>query len=255
MPVLGKPDDLRTFDETETAKAGCNYGRQTAEGPCAYPTRKEIEQGCLAGRNLEICWLSDWVDGFFMHVQGSGRVQLDDGTTMRLSYAAKSGQPYVAIGGVLVQRGVLTRDTMSMQSLKAWMKSNPNEARELMWQNPSYIFFRETGAAPENRGSIGAGKVHLTPHRSIAIDASHYLYGTPLWLETATPAESPGSAQPFHHLMIAQDTGSAIQGLVRGDVYWGWGEEAAIIAGHMKSSGKMTALLPRAVVERLGLMT
>jgi membrane-bound lytic murein transglycosylase A len=257
VPVYRKPDDLQIFDAVESQTLGLASGKRTAKGPQAYDTREAIETGSLSGRHLEICWLNDWTDAFFMHIQGSGRVELDDGTTIRLGYAAKSGRPYVAIGSVLAAQGVLPRETISMQSLTKWMKANSAEARILMWQNPSFIFFRELDAIPEYLGAMGGGKVHLTPERSLAIDANHYLYGTPLWLETTTPpeslCESLGGQQVFHRLMIAQDTGSAIRGLQRGDVYWGWGAEAALRAGHMKSPGQITALLPLAVVARLGL--
>ncbi len=255
VPVYGKPSDLVAFDAAESLSSGLGFGRRTAAGPQPYDTRKQIENGSLAGQGLEICWLSDWISTFFMHIQGSGRVELEDGSSLRLAYAAKSGQPYVAIGSVLLEKGLIARENLSMQSLTSWMKIHPMESRALMWKNPSYIFFREMLSTPENLGAMAAGKVHLAPQRSLAIDANHYLYGTPLWLETTTPPESPGGEMAFDHLMIAQDTGSAIRGLLRGDVYWGWGEEAALIAGHMKSPGRMTALLPHAVVHRLGLPT
>ncbi len=253
VPVYRKPADLMAFDPVESQSVGFAFGKHGTNGPVPYDTREEIERGSLKGQGLEICWLNDWIPAFFMHIQGSGRVQLEDGSSLRLSYAAKSGHPYVAIGSVLLERGQLTRENLSMQSLVAWMKTNPGESRALMWQNPSYIFFREMPLTPENLGAMGAGKVHLMPQRSLAIDASHYLYGTPLWLETTTPPESPNGEKTFDRLMIAQDTGSAIRGLLRGDIYWGWGYEAALIAGHMKSPGRMTALLPIAVARRLGL--
>jgi membrane-bound lytic murein transglycosylase A len=253
VPVYGKPRDLVAFDAAETQSTGLAFGKRNTHGPQPYDTRQEIENGSLSGQGLEICWLSNWIDAYFMHIQGSGRVQLDDGTPLRLGYAAKSGRPYVAIGSVLLNRGLISRENLSMQSLMAWMRTNPAESRHLMWQNPSYIFFREVTGIAEDLGAMGAGKVQLVPQRSLAIDANHYLYGTPLWLETTTPPEATGGVQTFDHLMIAQDTGSAIRGLLRGDVYWGWGEEAARIAGHMKSPGRMTALLPVPVAQRLGL--
>ncbi len=254
VPVYRKPADLVAFDPVESQSTGFAFGKRGTHGPAPYDTREEIERGSLAGQGLEICWLSDWISAFFMHIQGSGCVKLEDGSSLRLTYAAKSGHPYVAIGSVLLERGQLTRENLSMQSLIAWMIANPGESRALMWQNPSYIFFSEMPETPDGLGAIGAGKVHLMPQRSLAIDASHYLYGTPLWLETTTPPEAPGGRQVFNRLMIAQDTGSAIRGLLRGDVYWGWGDDAAIIAGHMKSPGRMTALLPIPVVQRLGLL-
>ena len=253
-PVLRKPSDLVAFTHQEQQQTGLAYGRRTTTGAVAFEDRRAIEQGSLANQGLEICWLSSWIDAFFLHVQGSGRVTLQDGSMIRLSYAAKSGLPYQAIGGILVERGILTRQTMSMQSLRQWMQQHPAEAHELMWKNPSYIFFRELEMVDGNLGAVGAGKVNLTPHRSLAIDKQHFLYGTPIWLETQLPPEAAGGAEPFEHLMIAQDTGSAIRGLARGDVYWGWGDTAAQVAGHMKSSGTMTILLPHAVIKRLQLL-
>ena len=131
--------------------------------PAGYFTRREIEEGALQGRGLEIVWLKSWVDAFFIHVQGSGRIRFADGSTMRLAYGAKSGQPYTGIGGVLVERGVLTKDNMSMQALRAWMKDNPGQARKLMWENRSFIFFREVKVDDPSLGAPGAQQVSLTP--------------------------------------------------------------------------------------------
>lgn len=253
VPVYRKPPDLVAFSPEETASAGVSYGRRTSTGPVAYDTRQAIECGSLSGLGLEICWLKDWVDAFFMHIQGSGRVCLAGGGEIRLSYAAKSGRPYQSIGAILVQRGAMKPDAVSMQSLRSWMKANPKAARALMWENPSYVFFREQEVVDPALGAMGAAKVNLTPRRSLAVDRSYWQFGTPMWLETQTPAEDPNGRQPFCQLMIAQDTGSAIKGLARGDVYWGWGEEAAQIAGHMKSQGRIIALLPKPVARRLGI--
>lgn len=253
VPVYEKPKDLVAFTVEEQAVTGLSYGRRVVGKPQAYDTRKDIETGTLAAKVPVICWLSDWVDAFFMHVQGQGRVALPDGTFLRLSYAGKAGHPYTGIGHVLVERGVATRDTMSMQVLRNWMKQNPAEARTLMWQNKSYIFFQKADVTDPALGGIGAAKVNLTPLHSLAVDRAFWMFGTPLWIETNLPPEARNGATLFQRLMIAQDTGSAIKGVVRGDVFWGAGEEAAHLAGHMKSQGHMTALLPNAVVKALGL--
>lgn len=255
VPLYRKPDDLVPFSEAEEAATGLKYGLRQGGVALPYPERRAIEEGALAGRGLEICWLRSWEEAFFMQVQGSGRVRLPNGTALRLSYAAKSGLPYTSIGGLLVERGTISRAEMSMQSLKVWMNNHPTEARQLMWQNKSFVFFRALSSADTTLGAIGAGRVPLTPHRSLAVDRSNWMFGTPMWIETTYPPEAERSNPDFRQLMIAQDTGSAIRGFVRGDTYWGWGEEAAVIAGHMKSPGCMTVLLPHAVCARLELPT
>ncbi len=254
VPVYGKPADLVSFMLDEVQNSGLTYGRRLRGEPAPYDTREKIEKGSLAGQGLEICWVRDWTDAFFMHIQGSGRVKLQDGPEIRLAYAAKTGLPYTGIGSVLLKRGIGTPETMSMQFLKQWMKDHPSEARDLMWHNQSYVFFQEITVKDPGLGAIGAAKVNLTPRRSLAVDRYYWMFGTPVLLDTTTPPESPGGSQPFVELMIAQDTGTAIKGLARGDVYWGWGVEAALIAGHMKSPGRMTVLLPPAVGRKHGFM-
>ena len=251
VPIYRKPDDLVSFDAATEKRLNLKYGRLQQRKPAGYLTRREIEEGALQGRGLEIAWLKSWVDAFFIHVQGSGRIRFEDGSTMRLAYGAKSGQPYTGIGGVLVERGVLTKDTMSMQALRAWMKNNPGEARALMWENKSFVFFREVKVDDPSLGAPGAQQVSLTPLRSLAIDRSLWMFGTPIWLNAKVPSGPAGALQDFRHLMVAQDTGTAIKGHVRGDVYWGWGEKAASVAGQMKSPGTMIVLLPKKLAARL----
>ena len=251
VPIYRKPDDLVSFDQATEKQLNLKYGRMVQGKPAGYFTRREIEEGALRGRDLEIVWLKSWVDAFFIHVQGSGRIRFEDGSTMRLAYGAKTGRPYTGIGGLLVERGVLTRDNMSMQALRAWMKDNPGSARELMWENKSFVFFREVKVDDPSLGAPGAQQVSLTPLRSMAIDRSLWMFGTPIWLDAIVPSGPPGEMQGFRHLMIAQDTGTAIKGHVRGDVYWGWGDKAALIAGHMKSPGSMIVLLPKKLAARL----
>jgi membrane-bound lytic murein transglycosylase A len=254
VPVYRKPRDLVSFTPEESKQTGLAYGRRRDGKAEGYDTRQMIEEGALRNQSLEVCWLKDWTDAFFMHIQGSGRVRLAEGGEIRLAYAGKTGQPYTGIGGVLLKQGVGTPETMSMQMLREWMKDHSTEARELMWNNKSYVFFQEIAVSDPKLGAIGAAKVNLTPLRSLAVDRRHWMFGTPIFLETKTPPETPGGARPFVELMVAQDTGTAIKGLVRGDVYWGWGESQAHIAGHMKSPGKMKVLLPHAVGRSLGLL-
>ena len=251
VPIYKKPDDLVSFDQATEKQINLNYGREVQGKPAEYFTRREIEKGALRGRGLELVWLKNWVDAFFIHVQGSGRIRFADGTTMRLAYGAKTGQPYTGIGGLLVERGILTKDNMSMQALRKWMKDNPGSARELMWENKSFVFFREVKVDDPALGAPGAQKVSLTPLRSLAIDRSLWMFGTPIWLDANVPSGPSGEMQAFRHLMVAQDTGTAIKGHVRGDVYWGWGDRAALIAGHMKSPGSMIVLLPKKLAARL----
>ena len=251
VPIYKKPDDLVSFDQATETQINLKYGRKFQGKPAGYFTRREIEEGALRGRGLELVWLRSWVDAFFIHVQGSGRIRFADGTTMRLAYGAKSGQPYTGIGGLLVERGVFTKDNMSMQALRKWMKDDPGSARELMWENKSFVFFREVKVDDPALGAPGAQQVSLTPLRSLAIDRSLWMFGTPVWLDLKVPSGASGEMQAFRHLMVAQDTGTAIQGYVRGDVYWGWGNTAALIAGHMKSPGSMIVLLPKKLAVRL----
>jgi membrane-bound lytic murein transglycosylase A len=250
VPIYRKPNDLVSFDQAIEKQINLKYGRMVQGKPAGYFTRREIEEGALRGRDLEIVWLKSWVDAFFIHVQGSGRVRFADGSTMRLAYGAKTGQPYTGIGGLLVERGILTKDNMSMQALRKWMKDNPGSARELMWENKSFVFFREVRVDDPSLGAPGAQQVSLTPLRSMAIDRSLWMFGTPIWLDAKVPSGPANELQPFRHLMVAQDTGTAIKGHVRGDVYWGWGDKAALTAGHMKSPGSMIVLLPKKLAAR-----
>ncbi|MGE0211696.1 MAG: murein transglycosylase A [Parvibaculaceae bacterium] len=251
VPIYAKPKDLVALDAAGRKATGLSYGRVANGKARPYYTRKEIEEGQLAGRGLEIVWLSDWADAFFIQVQGSGRVRLAEGGMLRLNFAAKTGLPYTAIGGILVERGEIAREDVSMQSIRAWMTMRPQEARELMWKNESYVFFQKAPSDDPSLGPPGAQRVALTPGRSLAVDRGFWAFGTPMWIDTTHP--SSGGEKGFRHLMVAQDTGTAIKGRVRGDVFWGTGDEAAFIAGHMKAPGRMVALLPGPVAKRLGL--
>lgn len=254
VPIYRRPATLVSFSQEQKDKSGLDYGHLVDGKPAAYFSRKDIEQGALKGQGLELVWLKDWADAFFIHVQGSGRVRFADGSTMRLSYAAKSGRRYTSIGGLLVERGLLTREQMSMQAIRAWMSRNPQETRALMWENQSFIFFREAQLQDPSLGALSAQHVQLTSGRSLAVDRGIWAFGTPVWLETNVPSATDGVAQPFNQLLIAQDTGTAITGHARGDVFWGFGEAAGNIAGRMKSPGSMIVLLPKTVAARLGLI-
>jgi membrane-bound lytic murein transglycosylase A len=251
VPVYDKPTDLVSFTEDEVKTLGLAYGRRVDGKAEAYATRQIIETEGLAGKANIICWLSNWVDAFFMHVQGQGRVTFEDGSVLRLSYAGKTGHPYTGIGHYLVQQGHIAKSEMSMQTLRTWMQHNPEQASTLMWQNKSYIFFQATKVDDATLGGVGAAKVNLTPGYSLAVDRAHWMFGTPMWIETTLPPEFSTAQPHINRLMLAQDTGSAIKGKVRGDFYWGWGADAETIAGHMKSAGTMTALVPNTVARSL----
>lgn len=209
-----------------------------------FHDREDIVSGALDGRDLELVWVDDPVDAFFLHIQGSGRVQMDDGSIRRVGYAAQNGHPYLAIGRVLVREGEIPRDEISMQSIRVWLADNPDRMHDLMNENASYIFFRDLG---DGDGPFGSSGVALTARRSLAVDRRHLPLHAPVWLSTTHPDPAPGSlAQiPFTRLMVAQDTGGAINGEVRGDVFWGFGEEAEEIAGRMANAGRYWLLLPK----------
>lgn len=221
-----------------------------------FHDRDAIDRGALGGRELEIVWVDDPVDAFFLQVQGSGRVVLPDGTELRLGYSAQNGHPYTAIGRELVDRGEMTLEEVSLQTIRAWLATHPEEAAEVMAVNASYVFFRRL----EGPGPLGSLGVALTPGRSLAVDRTFLPLGAPLWLDAEAPlvpdevpdqvpegAEAPVGAAPLRRLMVAQDTGGAIRGPVRGDVFWGPGDRAEVLAGHMKHPGRLWLLLPRTV--------
>jgi membrane-bound lytic murein transglycosylase A len=229
-PIHGKPKDL-VFND-----AGREVGRWFDGRLIPYYTRREIEAGVAKGQAPELLWAEDPVDLFIMQIQGSGRATLDDGTVVRLGYAAHNGHTFVGIGRILQDRGVIGPSDMSMQAIRTWLRANPQQARNLMWENPRYIFFRIV----QGEGPIGAQGVPLTAGRSLAVDPRYVPLGVPLWLDTVEP-----SGRPLRRMMVAQDTGGAIKGPIRGDFYWGTGEPALEQAGRMRSRGSYYVLLPR----------
>jgi membrane-bound lytic murein transglycosylase A len=208
-----------------------------------FADRAELDEGALAGRGLELVWVDDAVAAFFLHIQGSGRVELEDGSFLRVGYAGQNGHAYTAIGRELVARGVMSVEQVSLQSIRAWLAAHPDEADGLMQVNKSFVFFREL----KGEGPIGSQGVALTPRRSLAVDRRFLPLGLPIWLDSTFPADE-GAAEPvgapLRRLLVAQDTGGAIRGPVRGDVFWGHGEEAEQIAGRMRQEGRWWLLLP-----------
>lgn len=212
----------------------------------AHLDRSKIEDGALKGKGLEICWVRNSIDVFFAQIQGSTRVKLDDGKLMRLNYVASNGMKYTPVGRDLIDRGIITKEEMSMDKIRAWMEANPDEGKELRRKNKSFVFFQETSLAPHEE-CIGAQGVALTPLRSLAVDKKIHVYGTPIWIDAELPIENEKPETKFQRLLIAQDTGSAIVGPARADIYFGAGEEIGSIAGRIKQFGNFVMLVPRAV--------
>ena len=241
-PVFGPPDDLIVVDLAEIhpeLKHMRLRGRIEGRRLIPFFSRAEwsAEEEKRAGAAL--LWVDDPIDFFFLQIQGSGQVLLDDGSRVRIGYADHNGHPYRSIGRWLIDRGELHSHQASMQGIKAWAAANPARLKELLNANPSLVFFRELPAV--GSGPPGALGVPLTPERSVAVDPRHTPLGAPVWLATTRP----NSEEPLVRLMLAQDTGGAIRGPVRADFYWGSGEAPGALAGRMKQRGRMWVLLPR----------
>ena len=206
-----------------------------------YFTRAQIEGGVLRKKNLEFLWLADPIDNFFLQIQGAGRVILPDNRVVRVSYDGQNGQAYVPIGRVLVDRGEMKLEEISMQSIRSWLIAHPKDARGVMNQNPSYVFFRELAGVAVNAGPPGALGVPLSPMRSAAVDKSFIPLGTPVWVDTQDPLDGT----KLQRLMMAQDLGGAIKGAVRTDIFFGWGRDAEERAGRMRQQGTEYVLLPK----------
>ncbi|MGC9418314.1 MAG: murein transglycosylase A [Rhodovulum sp.] len=201
-------------------------------------SRREIEEaGLLEGRGLEIAWLDDPVDVFFLQVQGSGRIRLTDGTAIRVGYGGKNGHEYRSIGKELVRRGIYKPHQVSAEVIRAWVRRNPEEGHELLLHNPSFVFFREIRRLPADKGPLGAMNRSITPMRTVAVDPDYVPLGAPVWIEK-------GGRAPLHRLMVAQDTGSAIKGAQRADIFYGTGADAGDQAGRVRDRGRLVVLLP-----------
>lgn len=210
--------------------------REARDG--SWVSRREIEeQGLLEGRGLEIAWVDDAVELFFLQIQGSGRIRLTDGTTIRVGYGGRNGQPYRSIGQELVRRGIFDSHQVSAQVIRNWVRRNPASGRELLYHNPSYIFFREVQISDPNLGPLGAMNRSITPLRTIAVDPLHTPLGAPVWIEK-------DGVGPMRRLMVAQDTGGAIRGAQRADIFFGYGDAAGEAAGTIRDPGRMVVLLP-----------
>jgi membrane-bound lytic murein transglycosylase A len=243
-PLLRRPPDLVTVDlRLFRPTLHDRIAGRVADGRLLpYESRDKIERGALDRYGLAFLWVDDPIAAFFLQIQGSGRVRLPDGSMVQVGYDGQNGQPYIAIGRLLVERGVMDRDSVSLQAIRAWIKAHPAEGAALMDENPSYVFFREIAGD----GPLGSQGEVLTPGRSLAVDRDFVPLGVPIWLD----ADNAG--EPLRRLLVAQDTGGAIRGPVRGDVFWGFGEEAEARAGPMKARGEYYLLLPKSVVPSVG---
>jgi membrane-bound lytic murein transglycosylase A len=237
-PLLRRPPDLVAADLGlfRPGWRGERIAGRVVDGRLVpYPTRAEIERGALDRQNLAFLWVDDPVDAFVLSIQGSGRVRLGDGTLVNVGYDGANGRPYVALGRLLIERGEMRREDVTLAAIRAWLAAHPAEAQDLMDENPSYVFFREIkGDAP-----IGSEGVALTAGRSLAVDPGFLPLGVPLWLDVAQDGVT------LRRLVVAQDTGGAIRGPVRGDLFCGFGPAAEAQAGRMRATGAYYVLLPR----------
>ena len=244
VPLYKTPSDLQVlnlgdFDASLQGKYIIGQVKDKKFTP--YNERKIIDEGALKNQGLELVWLKSKVDSFFLEIQGSGVIYFKDGTRFQVSYAGKNGRPYRAVGRFLIESGDIKLEDMSMQAIRAWLEKNPENMDDLLWKNPSFVFFK----TKEEEGIVGAMGVNLTAGRSLAVDNHYIPYGAPLWLETTSPISN------LSRLVIAQDTGGAIRGKIRGDIFWGTGDKAALIAGPMNDKGIYYLLLPKKLAQRL----
>lgn len=243
-PLLRQPRDLVRVSDLPADEVPndwdreIRFARKSDRGIELYSDRASIIDGALDGQKLEIVYLESPIDAFFIHIQGSARIRLDDGSVIRVSYAAKTGHEYTPIGRILIERNEIARENMSMEAIRDWLSANPDQQNEVMGHNRSYIFFQEVLNLDSDDGPVGAGGVPLTARRSLAVDRLLHTFGTPIFLNVDFD-------QPFQQLMIAQDTGSAIVGPARGDIYFGSGEDAEIIAGSVQHAADFYLLWPK----------
>jgi membrane-bound lytic murein transglycosylase A len=236
-PLRKRPADLVMVDlgQFRDSLKGQRIAGRVVDGDLKpYEDHRAIDQGLLPQDDtLPLVWVDDPVKAFFLQIQGSGQILLDDGTTMRVGYAGQNGHIYYAVGRELVKRGLMDKDDVSMQSIESWLNAHPDQAKEIMYTNPSYVFFQELAGD----GPLGGENVPLTPERSLAVDRGKLAYGIPIWIDAPSAA--------MQRLMVAQDTGGAIRGPVRGDIFFGYGEQAEARAGPLKAPGRWWLLLPK----------
>jgi peptidoglycan lytic transglycosylase A len=252
-PIYKRPPDLvNVVPDTQhgsVRRGVLTYVRKTEKGTQPYFTRAQIDEGALKGKGLELLYLADSVDIFFLQIQGSGRIKLTDGTTVRVHYDGKNGHPYRSIGRYLTEKALLAADKVSMGALTAWLKADPERAKQVLWHNASYVFFRELKSSDDLGAPLGALKVPLTAGRSLALDPSYHALGMPIYVSAPTLKHLSSSA-PFNRLMIGQDVGSAIRGPERGDIFVGSGDAAGKLASVTKHAGRFFVLMPKEAVAK-----
>lgn len=244
VPLYRRPSDLVTLiEETQPGAqpAAMTHGRATDKGVVAFPSRAEIERGALAGRGLELVYVKDAVEVFMLQVQGSGRLRLTDGSMIRVSYDGKNGHPYTSVGKYLIEKGLVSSASMSLDGMAAWLRADPERGRQAMWQNASYVFFKEL-KGEQAGAAMGVIEIPLVTGRSLAVDPGFHAVGLPIYV--SSPSMTHVARQGFHRLMVAHDVGAAIKGPERGDIFFGSGKDAGRLAGITKHPGNMFVLLP-----------
>ncbi|WP_454852899.1 murein transglycosylase A [Rhizobium binxianense] len=252
FPLYRRPGDLVDLDEANRPAdlpEAYAFGRLRDGEITAYPDRQMIDQGFLEGRGLEIAWAKSKVDVFFVHVQGAARLRYRDGRIGRITYAAKAGHPFSPIGRLLIERGEIDAAEISMQSIRTWLARNPEKVDEVLWHNRSYIFFREEPVGDSARGPVAAAKVPLLAGRSLAVDRAIHTFGFPFFISSGSLTHLD-NGKPFRRLMLALDTGSAIVGPARGDIFTGSGDAAGELAGTVRNEADFVILIPKAAAAR-----
>ena len=252
FPLYRRPDDLVDINDEnrpDTMDSSYVFGRQKHGMISSYPDRQAIDEGCLAGRGLEIAWAKSKVDVFFVHVQGAARLIYPDGRVGRITYAAKAGHSFSPIGKKLIDLGEIKPEDISMQSIRTWLAAHPDRVDEILWHNRSYIFFREADVAGLELGPVAAAKIPLVSGRSLAVDRLIHTFGFPFFIQSQTLTRLDGG-KPFGRLMLALDTGSAIVGPARGDIFTGSGALAGQQAGTIRNAADFHILIPKAAAAR-----
>lgn len=250
VPIYQTPSNLITIDLglfDPTLKNRQLIGRQEANKIVPFYTREEISRGAISNTATVIAWVDSHLDRLFMEIQGSGTIEFEDGSHLVVGYASQNGAPYTAIGSVLIKQGVMTKENMSMQSIRDYLESHPEQIDTVINQNKSFVFFEKL----PHGAVVGTKGIVLTPKYSLAVDRRWVPLGVPIWLNTTRPDVQSNAQKTLQRLMVAQDTGGAIRGQVRGDVFWGTGDRATTIAGKMKNHGFYWLLLPKEVAKRL----
>lgn len=251
-PIYHRPDDLVDLDDGNRPASMDPYfafARRAGGELVEYFDRRAIETGALSGRGLEIAYCDSKVDLFFVHIQGAARLAFPDGSRGRITYAAKTGHRFTPIGRLLVESGEIAREAVTMASIRDWLARHPMAADELMWQNRSFIFFREVAVGDEGLGPVAAAKVQLSPGRSLAVDRLVHTFGTPFYVSAPRLTHLDDGAS-FARLMLAQDTGSAIVGPARGDIFTGSGAAAGDLAGSIRHDADFFVLIPTSAAAR-----